>query len=126
MKKIVITVLAISLFLSCNKNSIDLHTKQEINAYLESSNKDSILIGLYNVRKHKDTSFIPLVFQHITDERISHHKFFYGSSITKSCILALKEISGLNPPNEISYKFDSLNVAFYRKTFGLAKITKHF
>jgi hypothetical protein len=117
MNRILIIILSCNVFLNCNKKSINLNTKKEINTYLNSSDKDSILIGIYNVRKQKDTSFIPLIFRHITDRRVSHHESFYGTSVTKACIVALKEISGINPPNEISYKFDSINVVFYRQIF---------
>ncbi|MEY4904947.1 MAG: hypothetical protein RLZZ292_2762 [Bacteroidota bacterium] len=92
---------------------VKLYTTQSILNHLKSANKDSILIGAFNAQKRKDTLFIPLLLKHISDARISHHKYFYGISVHRGCIIALKEISDQEPPNAIT-DMDTVNINFYR------------
>ena len=50
----------------------------------------------------------------LSDEpRITHHVLHKGMSVYQIKLSALKEITGITPPKEITYKVDSSIINFY-------------
>jgi len=101
----------ILMLFSCEKR----YNKEDIIILLNSNDKTEILKGCSLLKDEKDTVFVKYLFKNIEDGRISHNAEFYGITVHQATIGALKRISGINPPNKSTYKFDSLNTAFYKK-----------
>ncbi len=102
-------VLILIFILSCENNS------QKIVKLLNSNDKTDIIRGCSLLNSEKDSAFVKYLFKNLNDERISHEAKFYGISVYSAKIKALKRISGLEPPNMIIYKNDSINTNFYRR-----------
>lgn len=102
--------LTIIILFSCNN-----HDKDKIVKLLKSDDKTEIMEGCSLLKDKKDTLFVKYLFKNIEDRRISHNAKFYGISVHQATIGALRRISGIAPPNKISYNFDSANTDFYKK-----------
>ncbi len=89
-------------------------SKEKIQNLLNSNDKTEIMKGCSYISSIEDTIYIPLLFKNITDERISHNIKYNGISVYQSKIAALKRISGINPPNKITYSVDTTNINFYK------------
>ncbi|MDP9957137.1 hypothetical protein J2X97_002803 [Epilithonimonas hungarica] len=94
---------------SCSK-----YDNTDIIKFLNSDDTTQIIKGCSLLNDKKDTVFVRYLFNNIEDTRISHDAQFYGISVFEARIKTLKRISNLNPPNEISYKYDSINANFYK------------
>lgn len=101
----------VSMLFSCEKK----YNNEDIIKFLNSDDKTEIMKGCSLLEGEKDTIFVKYLFRDIEDIRISHAANFYGITVYEARMGALKRISGLNPPNKITYMFDSLNTHFYRK-----------
>lgn len=102
-------ILLIVLFtmLSCKESHDSIKKK------MESDSKLEVVEGNYLAGKYRKTEFVYLLLENSYDPRITHHYRFYGMSIYQSKMIALKNISGIKPPHEITDRPDSVNVEFY-------------
>lgn len=102
-------VLLIVLFIliSCKESNDSIKKK------MESDSKLEVVEGNYLAGKYRKTELVYLLLENPYDPRITHHYRFNGMSIYQSKMTALKNISGLEPPHEITYRPDSVNVEFY-------------
>jgi len=100
----------LSLF-SCEQK----HNNENVIKFLNSNNQTEIIKGCSLLKGEKDTIFVKYLFKNIEDGRISHDADFYGITVCEARMKALKRISGLNPPDKITYKFDSLNTYFFKR-----------
>ena len=108
MRKLALLILVTLFITSCESDST------KIARLLKSNDKDDLILGYYLAGEAKDTSYIPMMFRDIYDVRITHKIKFYGTSVYKSKMVALKKISGLNPPKPISYELDTTIINFYK------------
>lgn len=90
-------------------------SKEKIQNLLNSNDKTEIMQGCRFINSIEDTIYIPLLFKNITDERVSHNISYNGISVYQAKIAALKRISGINPPNKVISKVDTININFYKK-----------
>lgn len=88
---------------------------EKIDNLIQSKDVNHNIRAYYLIGEKRDTAYIPLLIKDLGDPRISHHYRHKGMSIYQLTIVALKEISGLNPPNELTYRPDSLNIKFYQE-----------
>jgi len=95
------------ILLSCSKN-------QNIDAFIFSNDTDSIVIG-YSKLESKNTKYINLIFEDPFNPSISYTWRHYGESIYHAKMRAMERISGLTPPQKITYMADTSIVEFYRK-----------
>jgi len=102
-------------FLFIILSSCENNNNEEVQKFLNSNDKTQIIRGCSLIKDKKDTIFVKSLLSNINDSRISHDLEFYGISVYEAKIKALKRISGLTPPNVITYKIDSLNMNFYKK-----------
>lgn len=100
------------MFLSCQRN-IESYTNEEIKSKIDSDIIDEIIEGYYIVGEKRKTEFIPDMYENPLDSRISHNIKFYGMSIYQSKMIAMKKISKLTPPHDITYSADSTVINFY-------------
>lgn len=96
-------------FIGCNCAS------NKIDKLIYSDRLSDNMKAYYLIGEKKDSSFVPILIQDLDDSRISHNYRFLGMSGYQSKIGALRKISGLNPPNEVSYRPDSVNIKYYRQ-----------
>jgi hypothetical protein len=102
-------ILIFILFFGCNRST------NRINNLLESELLSDNMKAYYLIGEKRDTSFVPIIIEHLDDPEISHHYRFLGMSAYQTKIGALRKISGQDSPNKISYKPDSVNIRFYLK-----------
>lgn len=96
------------IFLSCDNN-------KEIEHLLNSENATQIIKGCSKIDNENDTIFISLILNNPYDIRISHDYRFKGLTVHKAKIRAMERISGLKPPNQVTFSADTANVEFYKK-----------
>ncbi|WP_157494189.1 hypothetical protein [Fulvivirga imtechensis] len=87
--------------------------KDKIRRLISSDNKDEVVKGYYLIGEQRDRTFITDVFTNPYDPRISHHIKFKGISVYQSKMIAMKKITEMEPPSEITYKPDTAVVNFY-------------
>lgn len=75
---------------------------------------DDVFEGNFLAGKYKWQVAVPLILKDPYNPKISHHIRFKGLSLYQSKMSALKNISGLGPPNKVTYKVDSSVVRFYQ------------
>ena len=107
MRCILIILLFLLFTVSCESN------RAKIQRLINSNNKDEIIEGYYLMGEQKDDTFINKVFENPYDPRISHHMKFHGISVYQSKMIAMKKISNIESPVEITYEPDSVIVEFY-------------
>ena len=101
------------LFFSCNSSN---KTKSDIITKLILSNDvNKIVEGYFIIGEEKQIKFIKDIIINPVDNRISHHYKFNGISVYQSKMIALKKISGLEPPIKISSKSNIVVIEFYYK-----------
>jgi hypothetical protein len=105
----IIAVLLVIINFGCNTRP------KNMNAYVKSSNKDSLALGLSEIKRVKDSIYVGTILDDPYDSRISQIRVAYGKSIYQLKMEALQRISGLRPPQEITYQPDSTIVQFYTK-----------
>jgi len=104
------TILKISclfILVSCTSKTT------RINQLVNSEKLEDRMEAYYLIGEKKDFSKIEIMFSRINNSQISHNKKFYGMSEHYCILIALKKISGLNPPNKINYYPDVENIHFY-------------
>lgn len=100
------------LLVSCD-NGLNKTSPDEIRILINSGIVDKIIEGNFIIGEEKQTIFIKDLLFNAHDNRISHHYRFKGISVFQSKMIALKKISGLNPPNIIKSESDSTIIKFY-------------
>lgn len=103
------------LFLIAFALGCDSYSRKEVDRLLESDRPGDLVKAYYLIGEKKDTLYIPTILQNASDPRITHDVEFKGNSVYQSKMTALKKISGLTPPRQITYKPDTLVIQFYRK-----------
>jgi hypothetical protein len=103
------------LFICCNSN---YPTRKEIVGLINSKSKNEVMLGIYYAGESRDTFYVTVLVNHIHNSSIIHHQKFYGMSIHQGVITALTKITGLQPPNKVSYEIDSTNIVFYKSRLG--------
>jgi hypothetical protein len=91
-----------------DKVSID-----RIDSLIFSNDPNQMVEGFYLIGENKIIKYIPELLDSIDDPRISHHISFKGISVYQSKAVALKKISGIEPPKKITYKPDTTIITFY-------------
>ena len=76
---------------------------------------NKIVEGYFIIGEEKQIKFIKDIIINPVDNRISHHYKFNGISVYQSKMIALKKISGLEPPIKISSKSNIVVIEFYYK-----------
>lgn len=88
---------------------------EKIERMLKSEDKTEIIKGCSKINGQEDTVFIDLILENPYDVRISHDYRFKGVTVHKAKIRAMERISGLRPPNPVTFSVDTINVEFYKK-----------
>lgn len=101
------------LFVSCNNGNNKKTNPDEIRNLIYNMNVNKIVEGNFIIGEEKQIIFIKDLLINADDNRISHHYRFKGISVYQSKMIALKKISGMNPPNLIKSKSDSVVIKFY-------------
>jgi hypothetical protein len=111
--KLVVTALTILTGFHCSAgNHCD---SVRVDTLLRSENPGHLIEAFYLIGECRDTSRLASIFQDAMDPRITHFLHFKGISVYQSKMVALKRISGLAPPVEITYQPDSSILRFYYK-----------
>ena len=82
---------------------------------IQSQNIDSIILATEEIRKARDTSMISALLYRADDPRITHQLVHKGKSVYQIKMEALKEVTGVSPPVEITDEVDTSVVQFYLK-----------
>ena len=109
----IILVMVISSMCSTPQKEGTIDIESKVDLLISSNEPDSLIEGFSMVGDYKMEEYVPRIFEHIDDPRISHHLHFKGLSVYQSKVSALKKISGLEPPRRITYKPDTLIINFY-------------
>lgn len=109
MYKVPIIILLMSLY-SCHSNKA-----KEINSLILSNNKEDIIYCCYLIGEYKQTEHVEYLFKNIEDSRVTNDLRFKGMSVYQSSAIALKKLSGLDPPNKVSYQPDTAIINFYKR-----------
>ena len=103
--------------LSCHQNRM---SREELWSMVKSKNVDSIVIATIEIQKLKDTTMISALLYKAEDPRITHRRLQKGMSVYQIKMNALRQITGLEPPNRITYEVDTSIISFYNKHFGIS------
>jgi hypothetical protein len=96
-------------------SSIGCNRSEKIEEMLKSEDKTEIIEGCSKIHGIADTIFIGLILKKPYDIRISHDFRFKGTTVHKAKVRAMERISGLAPPNPVTFSADTVNVEFYKK-----------
>lgn len=111
MNKKYFLILFLFLHFSCKEEiCID---DDKIEKKITSNSANDIVEGYYIIGECRRIKFIEKSFKNINDVRISHHIRYNGISVYKSKMIALKKISGLEPPVKLTNQPDSIIIAYY-------------
>ena len=106
---ILLAIFSLFIIISCNKD----YEYKKINILINSNEKDEIIKGYLLIGEKRDTSFIKNIFQDLNDQRVSHYYKHIGVSVYQSKMIAIKKISGVNPPKKITNIKDDSIIDFY-------------
>lgn len=85
----------------------------------KSNNVGSIIEATLVIQKEKDTSMIDAILYKADDPRITHYQSRKGMSVYQIKMFALKQITGIAPPKDVTYNVDTSIINFYiKKTIG--------
>src|SRR5688572_4071922 len=101
------TLLLLFALASCNSR------EQRIKSQLKSNETVKIIQACNDLKTIDDTIFVASLLENPYDIRITNDLRYKGIPVYQVKMNALQRISGLNPPNRINYKLDSVNVEFY-------------
>ncbi|MBI2731458.1 MAG: hypothetical protein HYX40_12040 [Sphingobacteriales bacterium] len=74
----------------------------------------TIIKAAYKLGERKDVSAVRPLLSNILDPRMSTHINFKGMNVCYSRLVALRKISGLNPPAPlIKFSVDTISAKFY-------------
>jgi len=110
MNKLILIGFMLFVVACSNKES---YNRKEVEKLISSDDPSDLVNGYFQIGEHQDTTFLLQLTLDMYDPRITHEAKFKGMSVYQSKMIALKKISGLNPPIEISYSPDSTIVNFY-------------
>lgn len=96
------------LFLSCQNTK-----RSEIINGLNSDKPAEIINACRLIGKDSDSSIVFMLLEHPFDARVSNDLRFKGISVYQAKMHAFERVSGLQPPNDVTYQLDSANVHFY-------------
>ncbi len=104
-------MLFLLLLLSCHQHLSK--ERKEIMRLISSNTAIEIVEGYYWVGETKDTFFVKDIFIEPADPRISHHLNFKGMSVYQAKMGAMRKITGVDPPAQITNKPDTALINFY-------------
>lgn len=102
-------VFIVVCILGCSKQKDNLTLKK----MLKSNDKAQIIEATEHIAYNKDTSMIGDLLEQSFDPRITHVITHKGMSVYQVKMGAMEKITGISPPNKITYKPDSVNIKFY-------------
>ena len=105
---LIIYCLLLAIFNGCKTKN-----DENIDILLKSKNSKDKMLAYFLIGENKDKNYIDSLIYKLDDSTISNSLKFKGMSIYQSKIIALKKITGINPPHKITYKPDSINIKFY-------------
>lgn len=91
---------------------------KELWAMMRSENIGKIVSATEEIRKAHDTSMIEALLYRAEDPRVMTSLSYKGRSVYQIKMEALKEITGLIPPAEITYEVDTSIIQFYHEKFS--------
>lgn len=109
MKSLIKSMVLLSLLISCFPKD-----NSGIETLIKSDRLEDKMRAYYLIGEEKDTNYLQFLIEDINDSRVSNHLNFKGMSMYQCKVNALKKISNLEPPNEVTYKPDSVNIIFYK------------
>lgn len=113
MKRLFIYVSFLFLvFFSCT-HRLSEKRKKALWAEIRGDNVDRIIEATLEIQEANDTSMFDAILYKADDPRITHNIFHKGKSVYQVKMLALKRMTGINPPNEITYIVDTAVIKFY-------------
>ncbi|MGD9992553.1 MAG: hypothetical protein AB7S69_04570 [Salinivirgaceae bacterium] len=86
---------------------------RDISDLIKSSRLEDKMRAYYLIGETKDTNYISFLIEDLGNPKISNHLNFKGMSVYQCKINALRKFSNFDPPNEVTYKPDSVNIDFY-------------
>lgn len=87
---------------------------RSVDVLLKSNRLEDNMLAYYKIGEERDTVYTGVLLNDLNDPRVSNNLNFKGMSIYQCKIIALKKISNLDPPNELNYQPDSVNIKFYQ------------
>lgn len=106
-------ILVVILVLACTRERSTEVRDENIDSLIRSENVNKVIYGFYLIGEKKDTAYVKEIFKNIYDSRVSHNSRFLGISVYQSKVIALRKISGLDPPNPVTYRPDPVVISFY-------------
>lgn len=104
----------ISVFIGlCIMGCSKQNDRSTLKKMLKSGEIDQIIEATNYISYHKDTSMVEDMLEHAFDPRITHIITHKGMSVYQIKMAAMKEMTGILPPNKTTYKPDSVNIRFY-------------
>jgi len=112
----------VKIFLSCFLVSIlffqscsHKYDRQKIWALIKSDSVNSIIEATIEIQEAKDTGMVDALMYKSEDPLITHLSKYKGMSVYQIKMLALKSVTGIAPPKEITYTVDTAVIHFYRR-----------
>ena len=106
----IIIILLLLLIYGCHSSNV-----KDIDKLISSGRTIDIIRCANLIGEYKKIEYIPYLFNNIEDDRVTNDLRYKGISAYQSCAEALRRLSGLEPPNKITYKLDTTIVIFYKK-----------
>jgi hypothetical protein len=102
----------IVMFFSCSYPTDD--KRREIQwKMMRSNNIDEIMEATLQIQRAQDTAMLDAIFYRCDDPRVTHNINRKGMSVYQVKMNALKQLTGISPPKQISYKVDTSIINFY-------------
>jgi hypothetical protein len=98
------------LLVSCSSQK---KTREKILKLINSKDQTDLIKGFALIGDTKDTFFVRAIFSNPGDSRISNNLYHQGISVYEAKMFAIKQITGVEPPTEISYRVDTSIINFY-------------
>lgn len=105
-------ILLISIVL-CSLGCFKQIDKPTLKKMLQSEDKLQIIEATDYIKRTRDTSMVNDMLKQSFDPRVTHLLKYKGMSIYQIKMGAMKELTGITPPNTITYRPDSVNIEFY-------------
>src|SRR5687768_1873919 len=88
---------------------------KELWSMLKSDNLSKIESAVKEIRNNRDTTMVGALLYNAEDPRMLLSWSHKGKTLYQIKMEALREITGMNPPHEITYKVDTVIIQYYQQ-----------
>lgn len=88
---------------------------------MKSNNVNYIIAATEEIKNSNDTSMIGALLYKCEDPRITHQIRYKRKSVYQIKLLALAQITGIEPPDEITSEVDTSVISYFKMRLNTSK-----